>query len=628
MKSIYSLFQTIIIIFLFCSLFSSCQRNENMSKFIPGGANFVMVLNTESIIKKGGVTNFEDLSIFNFIDSSDFQQNEKLNLTIDHLKKSPERLGINLKQDLYYFEIEDSIGHTYNCYLTSLNDAEAFQREMTSLLKYSHADYATWKEEGHNYLKLDYHGCVLWNDDKVIFVLADNGFELDYMYLNISSYLENTKKNNMSNNEIFQDFLFDRKDVDIWTRTNFNNRSLKKYAALTQKNTVTISSEFLNGAISTKTKFYPNKNLKKVLDPFELSKNRFNENLLQFIPADNAMLLAGAVPSEGISEVIRTLRKDSKQLALFRDLLSKKNEKYMNNLDGSFVFSIVDSKDYTEKMYLSQPKVIDSLRLKTPDLVYMNQLEILNNRQIKSLNKGDLVQVWFKARRKRSYDNFDIYGDQYIEITDQLAKGKTAEDLISSNDLVQLYGTSIVHGTNKVIDVQKKMSEFIFLVEYKDEKIMLEMLKELDSSYVHFRAPDYLPENSGIGQPKNARKNNLLYISNNQTFLDFYPLEFQDDVDNLLEGHLIYTHSLVKYDVNKNGEMEVKWLDEKKIEKLFKEKKIKIKHQIAGVQKDKYLLTASSKELQKFIKKYMSSNDSEKWNTSTKFTLSKINATK
>mgnify|MGYP000574944232 CR=1 FL=1 len=115
---------------------------------------------------------------------------------------------------------------------------------------------------------------------------------------------------------------------------------------------------------------------------------------------------------------------------------------------------------------------------------------------------------------------------------------------------------------------------------------------------------------------------------NNQTFLDFYPLEFQDDVDNLLEGHLIYTHSLVKYDVNKNGEMEVKWLDEKKIEKLFKEKKIKIKHQIAGVQKDKYLLTASSKELQKFIKKYMSSNDSEKWNTSTKFTLSKINATK
>ena len=115
---------------------------------------------------------------------------------------------------------------------------------------------------------------------------------------------------------------------------------------------------------------------------------------------------------------------------------------------------------------------------------------------------------------------------------------------------------------------------------------------------------------------------------NNQTFLDFYPLEYQDDIDNLLESHLVYTHSLVKYDVQKNGEIKVRWLDEDKVQELFEQKKIKIKHKRIGVLKDKYMLTASSKELQKFIKKYMSSNDSEKWNTSTKFTLSKINATK
>lgn len=115
---------------------------------------------------------------------------------------------------------------------------------------------------------------------------------------------------------------------------------------------------------------------------------------------------------------------------------------------------------------------------------------------------------------------------------------------------------------------------------------------------------------------------------NNQTFLDFYPLEYQDDIDNLLESHLVYTHSLVKYDVQKNGEIKVKWLDEDKVQKLFEQKKIKIKHKRIGVLKDKYMLTASSKELQKFIKKYMASNDSEKWDTSTKFTLSKTNVTK
>ena len=114
---------------------------------------------------------------------------------------------------------------------------------------------------------------------------------------------------------------------------------------------------------------------------------------------------------------------------------------------------------------------------------------------------------------------------------------------------------------------------------------------------------------------------------NNQTFLDFFPLEYQGDVDNLLESHSIYTHSLVKYDIQKNGNIEVKWLDEDKVEELFKQKKIKIKHQTIGMLNDKYLLTASSKELQKFLEKYMASNDAEKWETSTKYTLSRTDAT-
>jgi hypothetical protein len=112
---------------------------------------------------------------------------------------------------------------------------------------------------------------------------------------------------------------------------------------------------------------------------------------------------------------------------------------------------------------------------------------------------------------------------------------------------------------------------------------------------------------------------------NNQSFLDFIPVDTQDNIDNLLESHSIYTHSLVKYDLRKNGEIEIRWLDEDKIENLFEQKKIKIKHEIIGMLNDKYLLTASSEELQKFVKKYMASDDSEKWKTSTKFTLNRLN---
>ncbi len=125
----------------------------------------------------------------------------------------------------------------------------------------------------------------------------------------------------------------------------------------------------------------------------------------------------------------------------------------------------------------------------------------------------------------------------------------------------------------------------------------------------------------------------VLYLANpfkinNQTFLDFLPLGQDQGIDGLLQDHMIYAHSLVKYDELKNGEISIKWFDEEKIEELFKNKKIKIKHEVIGLVDHKYLLTAKSEELQKFIKKYMASNDSGKWETSTKFTLTKVNATR
>lgn len=166
------------------------------------------------------------------------------------------------------------------------------------------------------------------------------------------------------------------------------------------------------------------------------------------------------------------------------------------------------------------------------------------------------------------------------------------------------------------------------IVSFKDEMTKENPLSEMKNDdlkiYAEYQHSFY------IQRTHENRK--VLFIAtpfkiNNQTFLDFFPLDHQEDVDDLLQSHSIYSHSLVKYDVQKNGEIEIKWLDENKIEALFKEKKIKIKHETLGLLNDKYLLTAKSEELQKFIEKYMSSKDEEKWETSTKFTLTKVNET-
>jgi hypothetical protein len=172
------------------------------------------------------------------------------------------------------------------------------------------------------------------------------------------------------------------------------------------------------------------------------------------------------------------------------------------------------------------------------------------------------------------------------------------------------------NGKWQIVSFKEEMVKENPLGKMKDED--LQLYKEFNNSYLIKR---------------NYKDQEVLFIAtpfviNNQRYLDFFPFGRQENIDNLLQSHSIYTHSLVKYDVLKNGKIEIRWLDEDKIDALFKEKKIKIKHETFGVLNDQYLLTANSKELQKFIKKYMASNDAEKWKTSTKFILSKIDAAK
>lgn len=99
---------------------------------------------------------------------------------------------------------------------------------------------------------------------------------------------------------------------------------------------------------------------------------------------------------------------------------------------------------------------------------------------------------------------------------------------------------------------------------------------------------------------------------NKQLFLDFTPIAREDTGDELVRAHEFTTHSLVKFDILNDNSISAKWFSSEKMESLFENQKINIKHEKHG---SKYLLTASPEELQKFVAKYMVSNDPDKWKT-------------
>jgi len=92
-------------------------------------------------------------------------------------------------------------------------------------------------------------------------------------------------------------------------------------------------------------------------------------------------------------------------------------------------------------------------------------------------------------------------------------------------------------------------------------------------------------------------------------FLDFYLEDFLDDDElDLASFHVVPVHTFAKIDVAENR-LQINWYDQDWLEKLIKENKIRIRHEYNG---DYILLTASQKELQKFVAKYVDSEEAFK----------------
>ena len=81
---------------------------------------------------------------------------------------------------------------------------------------------------------------------------------------------------------------------------------------------------------------------------------------------------------------------------------------------------------------------------------------------------------------------------------------------------------------------------------------------------------------------------------------------------------------MAKFDILNDNQIDINWFSSEKLEKLLKENRIKIKHEKVGFW-DTIVLTASSDELEKFIKKYMDSKDEDKWKTDVEFNLTRVN---
>ncbi len=113
-----------------------------------------------------------------------------------------------------------------------------------------------------------------------------------------------------------------------------------------------------------------------------------------------------------------------------------------------------------------------------------------------------------------------------------------------------------------------------------------------------------------------------------ELFMDFYLTSVDGEINDLAMMHLIGLHSLAIMKKNNTENIEFNWLGQEKLNTLIEQNKIKIKYEEVGPITKKYVLTADSEDLEKFIYKYISSDIPNKWDSGEEQVSVKLKKTK
>ncbi len=111
------------------------------------------------------------------------------------------------------------------------------------------------------------------------------------------------------------------------------------------------------------------------------------------------------------------------------------------------------------------------------------------------------------------------------------------------------------------------------------------------------------------GQFSNASLRVVPVKLGNYYFLDFYLEEYLDDKNlTLFDFHILPVHTFAKLEINKNN-IHIRWFNQEWLKELIQSNRIRIHHENND---EHILLTAKPEELQKFVIKYINTQEAFK----------------
>ncbi len=318
MKSFLKLsFVSVVVLFL-----SSCGKNNEAGKMIPGDAIFVAQVNLKSLGNKLSWKEIQQTDIYKkaITDSSmaDWRKN---------LLENPSASGIDFDEGIVFFTA-DHDGSKYFAAegkIKSQSDFDKFNKNF--------AEGSATKDGDINLLNLKNNGLVGWKDNRFIYLMnagnkiykiddwndgnnmqndnppTSKSIEFSALCKNLFSLKTDSS---LAQNDRFASLLKETGDIHVYQNTDAmlkNSPSMGmlgmlKLDAFTKGNASTYTINFDNGKIDVSQKMFVSQQLTDIAKKY--MGNSVNMDMIKKIPSNNVIgLLAFNFKPEGITEMIK-----------------------------------------------------------------------------------------------------------------------------------------------------------------------------------------------------------------------------------------------------------------------------------------------------------------------------------
>ena len=477
-------------------LFTSCSNPDSL-KTIPKDANAVSVIDVFSIAKKGKLYEIADLKFFKTLKKEIRNENKKVARILDDVIENPTLPGIDFTSDMFLYYVNESKEERYVCLSAEIQDEEKFSEFIENVLDKSDIEFDIETEKKYKYTLIGSEIGIGWDEDKVVFIAAENYSSRENIDVTIETLLDLKEKQQITENENFNNFYKEKKDFSVWVSSNLfeNQNDFKQLAEVIDfdmsDNYVSAYLDFDDEEISLSAEFTPNKEIKKIMEENNVWDNEFNTKLLNFFPKETYAVASFSINPMSYYNILKEEDDFEKISSKFKENTEIELKDVFKNIKGNLIYSLFGFEN-VEYTYLAWGYGFDESKATLLDDKYeISKAGDISEENMALLNEGKTIQA-------------ESYSGKYcINIKNILDQGGNAESAIASDSKINWYEDGWEYGNN----IETTKTEYLPIMglafDINDSKIIKQLIEKIPeeeikkrSSYYEFsfanRYPTYL----------------------------------------------------------------------------------------------------------------------------------------